>query len=100
MKSDKLFDIRMNDGSHNFADLPESVFFDKLCEHAEAFKNAQVTEFITDWVTEVWLDFEYHGHKFSINNQHGEYWFFVDDPNCPDEILMEVIEYFEKSFEQ
>ncbi len=66
MKSDKLFDIRMNDGSHNFADLPESVFFDKLCEHAEAFKNAQVTEFITDWVT---LDFEYHGHKFSINNQ-------------------------------
>lgn len=95
MKSNKLFDIRMNDGSRNFADLPESIFFDKLHEHAKAFINAEVTGFVTDWVTEVWLDFEYRGNKFSINNQMGEYWFFVENPNCPDEVLLEVLEYFE-----
>lgn len=95
-RSNKLFDHRMKDGSRNFADLPESVFFDELREIAKRFDNAIVTGFVTDWVTEVWLDFEYRGHKFSINNQYGEYWFFVENPNCPDEILLEVVEHFER----
>ena len=60
----KIFDHRMNDGSRNFADLPESVFFDKLREIVESFKGTQVTGFITDWVTEVWLDFDFRGHQF------------------------------------
>lgn len=85
----------MNDGSRNFAELPESASFDNLHEHTQAFANAQVTGYLTDWVMEVWLDFKYRGHKFSINNQLGEYWFFVDNPDCPDEILIEVLEYFE-----
>lgn len=86
----------MKDGSRNFADLPEVVFFDELREIARKFEGAHETGFITDWITEVWLDFEYRGHKFSINNQMGDYWFFVENPNCPDEILREVIEHFEK----
>ena len=86
----------MKDGSRNFAALPESVFFDELRKIAKGFEGAKETNFITDWVTEVWLDFEYRGHKFSINNPMGDYWFFVENPNCPDEILLEVIEHFEK----
>lgn len=85
----------MKDGSRNFADLPEAVFFDELREIANKFEGAQETGFITDWMTEVWLDFDYRGHKFSINNQMGEYWFFVENPNCSDEILCEVMEHFE-----
>lgn len=86
----------MKDGSRNFADLPETVFFDELRDIAKKFEDAKVTDFVTDWVTEVWLDFEYRGHKFSINNPYGNYWFFVQNPDCPDEILLEVIEYFER----
>jgi hypothetical protein len=94
-QSNKLFDFRMRDGSRNFADLPETVFFDELRHIAKKFEGAKVNGFVTDWVTEVWLDFEYRGHQFSINNQYGDYWFFVENPECPDEILSEVIEYFQ-----
>lgn len=93
----KLFDVNFGDGSRNFADLPETFFFDRLREIAGTLEGAVETGFLTDWVTEVWLDFVYRGHNFSINNQNGEYWFFVDDPECPDEILTEVIEHFENA---
>ena len=86
----------MNDGSRNFADLPETFFFDELREIIKKFAGATETAFVTDWVTEVWIDFEYCGHKFSINNQMGDYWFFVENPDCPDEILIEVVQHFEK----
>lgn len=96
----KLFNFTMNDGSRNFADLPETVFFDELRNHLAIFTGAKETVFLTDWVTEVWLDFEYRGEKFSINNQSGDYWFFVQNPNCSDEILLEVFEYFRKLLER
>lgn len=56
--------------------------------------DARETDFLTDHVTEMWLDFEYRGRSFSINNQFGDYWFFVNEPECPDEILLEVIRHF------
>ena len=93
----KLFDFKMNDGSRNFADLPETVFFDELREIAKQLQGATETGFLTDWVTEVWLDFEFRGQRFSVNNQNGDYWFFVENPECPDEILLEVVEHFQKS---
>lgn len=96
----KLFDSRMCDGSRNFVDFPETVFFDKLRDRAAKLEAAKITAFITDWVTEVWLDFEFRGQKFAINNQMGDYWFFVDDPKCADEILFEVAEHFQALLEQ
>lgn len=86
----------MNDGSRHFFEIPETVFFDELQEIAKKLNGANETNFITDWVTEVWLDFEYRGHQFSINNQHGNYWFFVENPHCLDKILSEVAEHFRK----
>lgn len=91
-----LFDMRMNDGSRHFADMAETVYFDTIADHAETLEGAEVTKFISDGVIEMWLDFTFRGHAFSINNQHGEYWFFVDDPECPDEILLEVCDHFRK----
>lgn len=91
-----LFDMRMNDGSRHFADMPEAIFFDEFADHAEKLEGAEITEFITDGVLEMWLHFEYRGHKFSVNNQFGDYWFFVENPNCPDEILLEVCDHFRK----
>jgi hypothetical protein len=86
----------MNDGSRHFAELPETVFFDKLREIAKRLEGATETGFLTDWITEVWLDFELRGHQFSVNNQFGGYWFLVENPDCPDEILLEVVEHFQK----
>ncbi len=84
----------MSDGCRHFAELPETVFFDVLREYAATLEGSSETAFVTDWVTEVWLDFDFSGHKFSINNQMGEYWFFVQDPDCSDEILGKVREHF------
>jgi hypothetical protein len=99
MKSE-LLNLTMNDGSRQFAEISETVFFDKLREFAKSLKGAKETDFITDWITEVWLDFEYRGNKFSINNQFGEYWFFVRNPICSDEILIEVYEHFRNLLEK
>lgn len=86
----------MADGSRNFADLPETVSFDELRNHLAKFDGAKETEFLTDCVSEVWLDFEFRGENFYVNNQLGDYWFFVQNPNCSDEILLEVFEHFRK----
>jgi len=57
---------------------------------------ARLTGFLEDHVTEAWIDFTYRQHSFTINNQFGEYWFFVDDPACPDAVLAEVTTHFSK----
>jgi hypothetical protein len=96
----EIWDMRMADGSRHFADLPEVVFFDDFAEHAESLEGAEVTEFLTDGVLEMWLHFTFRGHRFGVNNQHGDYWFFVDDPECPDEILLAVCDHFRKLLER
>ena len=92
--------MRMKDGLRHFVDMPEIVFFDETADHVEKLDGAEITEFITDGVIEMWLDFDFRGHKFSINNQYGDYRFFVRDPNCPEEILLEVIDHFRRLLEK
>jgi len=96
----ELREIKMTDGSRHFVDLPEVVFFDEFYDHAETLDGAEITEFITDGVVKMWLDFKFRGHKFSVNNQFGDYWFFVENAECPDEILLEIIEHFRRLLEQ
>ena len=96
----ELLDRKMNDGSRHFVDMPEVVFFDDFADHVELLEGAEITEFITDGVVEMWLDFEFRNHKFSVNNQFGDYWFFVQDPDCPEEILLEVVDHFRSLLEQ
>lgn len=95
-----LFDMRMNDGSRHFVDMPEVVFFDEVADHVEELEGAEITEFITDGVLEMWLEFEFSEQNFSVNNHLGDYWFFVRDPNCPEEILFEVIDHFRQLLER
>jgi len=85
----------MNDGGRHFAGLPETYDWHRLHAHARCLACATVTGFMTDDVTEAWLDFTYRDHVFSVNNQFGEWWFFVQDPACSDAILHAVIEHFE-----
>lgn len=86
----------MADGSRNFGEIPDTVFFDKIRDYLRNLEGASETAFVSDRVTEMWLDIDYRGHNFAINNQNGLYWFFVDDPLCPDEILLDLLTHFEK----
>lgn len=95
-----LLRIAMADGSRHFLELPETYDVEqpewhRLHAHARALDGATVTGFVTDDVTEAWLDFTCSGHAFSVNNQHGRWWFFVHDPACPDAVLHVVAAHFE-----
>lgn len=87
----------MHDGSRQFAEIPEDLeLWDELRDHFKALEGATIAGYLTDNVTEVWIDFDYRGHRFAINNQFGEYWFFVADPSCDDEILEAVVSHARK----
>lgn len=57
----RLFDVRVNDGSRHFGELNFVAFFDVMREHLRKLEGARETGFVSDWVTEMWLDFEYEG---------------------------------------
>jgi hypothetical protein len=83
----------MNDGSRQFAALPESRSWYELRDHVSRLSGAKVADFVTDGVTEAWIEFTYRGQAFTINNQFGEFWFFVRDPGCSADILTEVVSH-------
>ncbi len=95
---EKLFDMRMNDGSRHFTDFPVTLDWYAVRDHVKTLPGAILTRFVTDGFSEAWIDFTYRGHRFSINDQYGDYWFFVDDPTCPEEILLEVQAHWAKLF--
>ena len=63
-----LLETKMSDGSRHFVEMPEVVFFDEFYDHTEELEGVEITEFITDGVVGMWLDFEYRGHEFSATN--------------------------------
>ncbi len=86
----------MNDGSRHFASMPRRAGSFRMRRHLSKLDGAEETDFITDRAFDWWLDFMYEGHEFTLNEQLGNYWFIVSDPQCPDEILMAVVQHFEK----
>lgn len=100
LKISDLRENKLNDGSRHFVDFPlETAFFDEFADHIENLEGAEITEFITDGVVEMWLEFTFRGHKFSVNNQLTDYWFFFEDPFCPEDILLEIINHFRQLVE-
>ena len=85
----------MNDGSRHFGVLPQTMSWYEVREHTRALPGTILTGFVTDHVTEAWIDFKYCGHNFSINDQFGEYWFFVEDPGCSEDVLKSVLAHFQ-----
>jgi hypothetical protein len=85
----RLIDVRMANGSRHFADVPMRIPPSVLRQTLDADEGVRITACI-DGFTEAWIDFEYGGHSFSVHNPFGEYWLFVRDPSCPDEILSAV----------
>lgn len=98
MSHPQLIDIQMNDGSRHFGSLPEIYPWDFLREGIKKLDGATETAYISGNVVEFWLDFTFRGYKFSVNNQFGEFWFFVEGVSCPDSILQEILEHFRKLY--
>ena len=93
----RLFDFNMNDGSRNFMNLPTNIIgWSDLYKYLGKLDGVKKTGFLTDNVTEVWMDFSFRGYNFSVNNQMGEYWFFSENAECPEAVLDEIVEYCEK----
>jgi len=84
----------MRDGSRCFLALRPEADWYAVRDHVVSLNGATLENFLTDGVTEAWIDFSYSGHQFSINDSPGEYWFFVKQPDCPDSILDEVARHF------
>lgn len=91
-----LLNLIMPDGSRHFGDAPMVLLWDDMRDHLQKLDGVVITGFVTDWVTEGWIDFDYKGFHFSANDQLGAYWLFVNDPRCPDDILLEVLARCEK----
>ena len=91
--STPLLNSPMHDGSRQFAELPGACSWDGLRRHIERLPGATVTDYLTDNVTEMWLDFSFRGHAFTVNNPYGDFWFLVRDPTCPDDVLVAVIDH-------
>ena len=84
----------MHDGSRCFLSLHPAAGWMAVREHVACLEGAEVTSFLTDGITEAWLDFSYAGYKFNVNDAPGDYWFFVSDPACPDTLLQVVADHF------
>lgn len=86
----------MHDGSRHFGALPQTHLWHDVRDHVAKLPGSVITEFVCDAITETWIQFSYRQHEFSINDQFGDYWFFVTDSGCPEEILLQVLEHFER----
>ena len=93
MATVQLLDDRMKDGSRNFILLPQTVPPLRLIPRIFTLWGALPTAYVPS-PTESWIDFRYRGHKFSVNNQFGDFWFFVADASCPAGILEHVADHF------
>ena len=60
---------KINDGARHFVDLPEVVFFDEFYDYTEVLECVDITEFLTNGVIEMWINFNFRRHKFSVSNQ-------------------------------
>lgn len=100
----RLLDQRMADGSRHFGGFAERggdvADWRVLRAAIAALPGAVETGFVTDDVTEAWLDFTFGGHAFSLNNQMGDWWCFVQDLQAPDDVLRAVLAHFAHALQQ
>ncbi len=82
------------ENSRHFVDLPEIIAFDDLIDHLEELEKVEITEIELDGILEMWLEFKFRKHKFFVRNELGDYMFFVKDENCPEPILLEIVNHF------
>ena len=76
-----------------FAELPYTLSWLTICQHAERFGRATITEFDTN-LEGTWLRFECEGYQFSVGERGSRVQLTVNDADCPADLLVEVTEHF------
>lgn len=95
--SEELRKKSLDPAARHFVDLPlEYAFFDDLYEHTAKLPDSEINEFLTDGVIEMWMEFRYAGFNFSVRSRLNDYEFYVNEPDCPEEVLMALIAHFRK----
>src|SRR5262249_25527485 len=79
-------DLRLPLGSRLFASHPATMRWPDLRDHVRRLTGAKLGRVECDGLLLCWIDFTYQGHSFGIRNAAGEFWFFVESPDCPDAI--------------
>ncbi len=90
----------LNEDTRHFVDFPGVIFFDDLYDQVEELYGAEITRFEADGTIEMWLEFKFRKYKFFVHNKYGDYEFYVEEKKCPDEILLEIADYFRGLLEE
>jgi hypothetical protein len=77
-----------------FLHLPTSISWDELIASIRKLEKTKIKTFLPDHINGSWLDFSFSSYEFSINDQLGTYWFFANDPSCPEDILLQLTLHF------
>ncbi len=89
----------VSENARHFVDLPEVVFFDDLAEHIAKLPGSKLIEFEADGVVGVWIEFEYLDNNFFVDNALGDFRFYVENPECDESILLDVIDHLRRLLE-
>ena len=92
MPEETLLDIR-SAGWRQFAARPENVSWVRLRRHLNEMPGAALVDVACDRMNEAALIFTHRGHRFGIDLNEGTFRFNVEDPNCSDDVLREVLAY-------
>ncbi|TLD70560.1 hypothetical protein FEM03_12625 [Phragmitibacter flavus] len=89
----KLVDHRMPDGSRLFIEFPIRHPWSLIHSHLATLDELTITRFVTDDITEGWLDFTFLHHEFTVHDPLDSYLVFVKAPACDIFIQLEILEH-------
>ena len=81
-----VINLTMKDGSRHFLGLPADHHPSRLWLGVKLLPHAKTGEYLED-IVEAWFDFTYKGLSYSVHNTFGEFWFFANDPEAPEQDL-------------
>ncbi len=84
----------------HFVDFPEVVYSDDLADHIAELPGCEITRFEADGIVSAVIEFEFAGHKFEVNNDFADFRFYVEDPECDEDILLELINHLRQLLER
>ena len=88
-----LLDHRAQDGSRCFGAIPQTVPLQRLRWHLAAIPGLTFGTVVPNDEVDAWMEFTFAGHRFTVHDPYGEYWFFVEDPEAPDLLLRMLMEH-------
>ena len=88
---------RMSGDEHGrwqqFAMRPEKVSWMRLRRHLASMPGAALVDVACDRMNEAALIFTFRNHRFGVDLHEGAFRYSVEDPDCPEDVLAEVLAF-------